>query len=153
LNDGVGVNDPVRGSAIADIGGGDFAVVAATPAELSSPTPGTASWRLIIIDSETLDFVEARGVIASMYYDRGSYENSGQSISITVITPQIKDTEGAITTQAVLLATVASGWSDAMVQLSTDGGITWETIRTGALHGDTFYIGNKLHPVKIGIAL
>lgn len=144
-----GLNDPVRTSVVVDLGEGDIAVVAAPSSQLGSSS-GSADWRLIVLDKETLAFIEARGLIASLYWQPNTYSYAFQSIGISVITKQVKNEQGEVVTPAVLLASYTSQDSTAKIRLSTDGGATWQDMVNLQTPADTFYIGNRLHQVVLG---
>lgn len=147
-----GLNNPVRTSVVVDLGDGDIAIVAAPSSQLTSAT-GTADWTVLVLDAETLEVVEPRGVIASLYWEGGAFAYASQAISLTVVSKQTKDTAGNVVVPAVLLATYTPSGNDAVVRLSTDGGTTWQDMVDLQVAADTFYIGNKLHQVVIGDGL
>ncbi len=144
-----GLTYPVRTSVVADLGDGDLAVVAAPSAQLSGST-GTADWTLLVLNIETLDIIEPRGVIASLYWQPSTLAYATQSIGISVISKQVKNEAGEVVTPAVLLASYTSQNETAKVRISTDGGNTWQDMVELQTPGDTFYIGNKLHQVVLG---
>lgn len=147
-----GLNNPVRTSVVVDLGDGDIAIVAAPSSQLTSAT-STADWTVLVLDAETLEVVEPRGVIASLYWEGGTFAYASQAISLTVVSKQTKDTAGNVVVPAVLLATYTPSGNDAVVRLSTDGGTTWQDMVDLQVAADTFYIGNKLHQVVIGDGL
>lgn len=120
-----GLTYPVRTSVVADLGDGDLAVVAAPSAQLSGST-GTADWTLLVLNIETLDIIEPRGVIASLYWQPSTLAYATQSIGISVISKQVKNEAGEVVTPAVLLASYTSQNETAKVRISTDGGNTWQ---------------------------
>lgn len=130
-----------------DLGGGRIGVIACAT---GSRTAGdTITWHLIELDAVTLAYVADRGPIGVMVYQ----PTLNQRVSITLVTPQTV-VSGVVERQAVLLATLVAGTATAsrITRLSTDGGATWKQVANG-VGTDLFYVGNKLHPVRVGGAL
>lgn len=131
-----------------DIGGGRIVVIAC--ADSQRVENEIIQWHLIELNAVTMAFVADRGPIGAMVY---APRAANQRVSVTCITPQVV-VDGVVTRPAVLLATLVARTttSSRITRLSTDGGATWKHVVSG-VGGDLFYIGNKLHPVKIGTAL
>lgn len=149
-DDSPNLTNPVMFNAVVDLGAGQIGVVACSSSDLVDQVSGNATWFLVVLDAETLAYVEVRGEIASLFFQWGIYEYAYQTVSITVVAQQVRDDSGEVTTPAVLLATVAETINDRWLLLSRDGGQSWDRIREAQPPGDTFYLGNRLHQVMIG---
>lgn len=145
-NENLGYTLAPQNQIVQAIGPGLLGVVAAPKAAVA----GTAAidWRLVVLDAQTLAFLEDRGTIDSLP------SNAGVTVSLTVLVPEVPATAEDPGTPAVLAAWVASYQTDikTLHRLSRDGGRTWHTIFTGVA-GPIAYLGNQLHPVELGRTL
>ena len=147
-----GLVDPIRTTVLADLGDGQIGVLAAPSVQLDGNS-GAADWHLIVLNAETLALIADRGSVVSMFWQSGSYAHAFQALSLTVISQQILDVAGNVTTAATLLVSVTEVETVSYCLLSTDGGATWGRMAQLTQPADVYYLGNKLHMVEPGKGL
>lgn len=119
----------------ADIGNGRIAVIARNYIVPNDAVDAT--WGLVVVDSTTGEFVEARGEI-------GVANAFTYLAHLVVITREQYNDETDVTTPAVLMCNLGD-----TCRLSTDGGVTWHVAFTG-FRGYPLYIGNQYHRIGFG---
>lgn len=135
--DDIGYVTHASHSVVREIGPGRLGVMAALASDAGSA--GSVEWRLVVLDAGTLQVVEVRGVVAVQP------DSTFASVGFTVVSPELLDDQGEVTTPAVLMGTEGIV-ADGTQKLSRDGGLTWVPVFNGS-NWPALYLGNGLHPV------
>jgi hypothetical protein len=128
------------------IGNGQIGVLA-TNQQTADPLAGAPQEiSLVVIDSETGEFVESRGVVG-VFPASPRLDARGSCVLEQTVSG---DPVPAITREAVILVNVNAYAASRHEQyVSTDGGRTWVMYREN-VSGAPYYLGNTLHPAFIG---
>lgn len=103
-------------------------------------------WYLIEIDVSSQSLVGVRGLVGRLSV--AQFDNTyARPLAVTVVTPQVLDSDGVVVTPAVLLKNEFR-----TTAVSSDGGYTWRDVSTGT-RGYPYYFGNRAHGFEFGKTL